>query len=533
MADLEAAVVPMYGGDASSESTINDVHSDVDTDDGSDDEEQSVPQPQLREVWEKQLSFDARAREDDEEEPVGSQRAVWQLELQQSVEHARRTDAVKAEAPDLRPVSPRVLMHLQTSLAGPLSTGTRTVRLWTCAGSAMNGFVAAYLGICLMNQLYNPDMWIFQVTALPMWGGIGVLAGEYTTLLGRALLDVRGEAKEKLLAEPGSTESAAGAHQARPSRGTNFQFLLYLLKSPVSAEVFAQVERKLMITRLLAGALALLFIFLYSCMFLSFMSTPTADMLPLRGIGRLEKLLCLVGASCCWPTGMLVSGWLLFIKVPCLVVSDRIQRDARRVSCLSDGSRCVTLQQHDVEAVEQALQTAHEHTARLGAILQPLLELLLCLPVIGGSWWLALGCTDFEAGMDPKSPVHDVMHLVPHQLFLGGTALLIILGIWPLYGPGVVSTACDELVAAVRALAPPKQQVAAPGSSQTDCEAALEETKAIAQVHTLVQYAMGLNDGQGLGFTLRRKRIGAMFVNGAMRLAFAFVTVLALVTSLV
>lgn len=534
--------------DAATESSINDSDSDSNasddsgTDDSaSDDEPQPVlprPRQQLHHVWQQRLLPSDAQMINGDEQPSQQSVEVWQLELQQSVDHARQAEVVKVEEGELRPVSPRVLKQLQISLAGPCSSGNRAVRVWTCAGSATNGFIAAYLGICLLNQMYDPAVWFLQYTALPVWGGIGMLAGEYTTLLGRALLDVGGDGTEKLLVAP---ESAA-----QPSEGTNFTFLLSLLKTPVSAEVCTEVERKLLISRVLAGGTALLFIFCYLTTFLSFTSVPTDEMLPLRGIGCAEMILCWIGAFCCWPSGMLLSGWLLFIKVPCVLVSDRIRRDARLVARLSSSSRGSTFEQHDLDMVQQVLQMAHEHTTRLATILQPLLELMLCIPVIGGSWWLILGCTP-RSGMDPRSPVRDVMQAVPKELFLGGAALLIFLGLWPLYAPGAVTGACDELVEAVQALPHSKQQAADVDAVaartavlEADCEqpdvqediSSLDCNQSeLRRVHSLVQYAAGLNSGQGLGFTFRKKRIGTAFVNRSIRLAFGSAMVLVLVLS--
>ena len=275
-------------------------------------------------------------------------------------------------------------------------------------------------------------------------------------------------------------------------------------------------------------------------MFLSFTSTPTDDMLPLRGIGWPQKLLCWLGVICCWPTGMLLSGWILLAKVPCLVVSARIGRDARWISSLSKNSRCGRLEQRDLDVVEQLLESAHAHTARLAAILQPLLELMLCIPMIAGSWWLLLGCTPWQSSMDPRSPVRDVMEHVPNELFIGGAALLMIAGLWPLYAPAAVSTACDELVAAVQALSPANQPAETAVLSEVDatpqkggCDQPNAREDVAAKVDSLVQNVASLNCGKGLGFTLRRKRIDATLVNRAIGLAFGFALSVALVLLLI
>lgn len=239
------------GNDDSSESTINDAQSsDLQTSESDEEydgaaaatrQEQERDRQPLHEAWQHQLQQAAALSACDPEQPSQQLGGVWQLELQQSVEHARSAEVVKVEEEELRPVCPQVLTHLQVSLAGPLSSGKRGVRMWTCAGSALNGFIASYLSILFMNQLYDPGMWFLQLTILPVWGGIGVLAGEYTALMGRALLDVGGAVTEKLLVAPAPAESRRSSADQLPPSGTNFRFLLELLKSPVSAEVGAQV----------------------------------------------------------------------------------------------------------------------------------------------------------------------------------------------------------------------------------------------------------------------------------------------------
>jgi hypothetical protein len=209
--------------------------------------------------------------------------------------------AEAAEEQELRPVPPRALERLQTSLAGPWSTSNRGVRLWTCAG-AYHGFVAAYLVIKLIDQIYDPDMWLLQLMCLPVWGGIGVIAGECTTMLGRALLDVGGDTKEQLLA-PGD----------KPAGRTNFKFMISLLHSQVSNPVAAEVERKVLIARTLAWGWMIIVALCYLNMLMVFSSTPTTDMLPFRGIGWPEKVLCWIGVACCWPCALLITGWLLYV----------------------------------------------------------------------------------------------------------------------------------------------------------------------------------------------------------------------------
>ena len=507
--------------DASSESTINDP--DSSSSDTESDEDDTL---QLHEVW--QLSLQRGMA--DGMVAVSDPASVTVTDPETGFAAAEA-----AEEQELRPVPPRALERLQTSLAGPWSTSNRGVRLWTCAG-AYHGFVAAYLVIKLIDQIYDPDMWLLQLMCLPVWGGIGVIAGECTTMLGRALLDVGGDTKEQLLA-PGD----------KPAGRTNFKFMISLLHSQVSNPVAAEVERKVLIARTLAWGWMIIVALCYLNMLMVFSSTPTTDMLPFRGIGWPEKVLCWIGVACCWPCALLITGWLLFINVPCLVVSDRIRRDARRVGSLSETRTGGTLQRVDWDSVTLALQTAHEDTVRLGAILRPPLQMLLAIPMLAGSWWLALGCTP-QSGVDPRSPVIGV--LVPNQVFILGALLLIVLGLWPLYAPAAITTACDELVEAIRKL--PQAEGCEPlesGHAATDesgsptskgegvvdveqgaaaaaAAAAAAGSDAAAGIQRLLQFAAELNQGQGLGFMLRGKRIGTAFVTRTLRLAFGYTVAL-------
>lgn len=500
--------------DAASEWMINDEYSS-----SSDDEPQL-----LDKVWQRKLgrNTDAFAAVSG---PQLTQDGVTAAPAQKHLEP-------EAEVEQLRPVPPQVLGQMRASLAGPWCDSTRTnlaVRLWTFVG-CNHSFIAGYLTWQSIEQTYDDDYSVLQLLAVPVFGGIGVIGGECTVLLGRALADVGGDGsnREQLLA-PGDDAADGGGKHAESSAGAdNFKFLVSLLNSSVSPAVADELQQKLLVAKSLSWVWMLLILSCYFGFFIEFaVITPGPESLPLRGVGWLECVLPWIGALCCWPCGMLVTGWLLFIQVPCLVVSDRIRQDARRVERMAESS--ATPMSPDVwDSLKLTLQTAHEYTVRLGLVLRPPLQLLLCMPVLVGSWWFVLSVTP-STGLDPRAPVAFLFEYFPPAFYIFGALTTWCIGVWPLYAPAEISTACDELAGAIEGLQH-RGVKGQPQQKQQQTEDDRENGQVVPaadllRIDGLVKFAADLNDGQGLGFTLRRKRIGVAFVERTLWLLFVNVLI--------
>jgi hypothetical protein len=84
------------------------------------------------------------------------------------------------EDEQLTPVPEAALSLLMRSLAGPRLSSSGSVRLWTAIG-CYHGFCGGYAAGVFIANFNDPGeyLWVGRA-AVPVWGGIGILAGEAT-----------------------------------------------------------------------------------------------------------------------------------------------------------------------------------------------------------------------------------------------------------------------------------------------------------------------------------------------------------------
>eukprot|EP01046_Picozoa_sp_COSAG06_P060844 COSAG06_NODE_13104_length_1292_cov_1.801341_1_plen_343_part_01 len=314
-------------------SSINDYNSS-----GTSDEEIDEPirPEELHERWQRDLmqgppsaTSDGMADSsptDSDHDLVGAMRAVF---MKQPV----RCDDESAHE-KLRPVPEGALTALKRSLAGPRSSRDATVRLWTFFG-CYHGFCGGY-GAYIFIKNFHDDRHYggLMLSSVPIWGGVGILAGEATAQMARVLVETSGGGGgggENLLSPEQRLAERAGTGSAR---STNLTFMLRLLHSPVSAGVADRIAGKIRWSRGLAAFFIVPLLYCYVGMLWMFATGAPAGTQPFVGVDWFLKTVLGVGALCCFPCAMLLSGWSLFITVPCLVVSDRISREVKRVKRL-------------------------------------------------------------------------------------------------------------------------------------------------------------------------------------------------------
>ena len=380
---------------SSDEDSLNDPE---DSASSSDDEHEADAVAVLHEVWQAELRG---PNKNDASEPgalrAGGLAPAGAIDGARSPRSGPKTDWARGvaaadplsrfgspEDDELQAVPADALTRLSCSLAGPRSSQDWSVRLWTAFGS-YHGISGGYLAYRILQNGHGTGLmytWL-QLSVIPVWGFSSVIIGECTLQMGRALLvddaPLPGGKSEGLL---GNGSRATPSARAR----TNFTYALGLLRSSITEGTAERITRKVLLARVLTWSLIFVIVMCYIGMLRLFFADPTPGNLPLIGVGIFEKVLAIVSIFCCYPTGMLISGWLLFITVPCLVVSDRIRRQARRVRSMREQG------QVDWDALVAAIQMAHEDTLRLGAILRPPLQMFRESPLF--------------LSVSPLSPIH-------------------------------------------------------------------------------------------------------------------------------
>jgi hypothetical protein len=202
--------------------------------------------------------------------------------------------------------------------------------------------------------------------------------------------------------------------------------------------------------------------------------------------------------------GAIMFGFLLFFRLPCDMVADRIRQEVARVKATDATSA-------DWNAIMGGVQQAHEATVRIGALMWPPLMAFQIVSVAAGSWWFA--CSVFPH--DDLPPNHPMRTYFTGPVLFGFSLGAVFCAVWPLYYPASTSHACDELLVAIAGLKQsrvPQAVAGAPRSPTTTEESQMQFTIKMASPQNLIRiegicrYGVELNRGQGLGFTFERRR---------------------------
>lgn len=94
--------------------------------------------------------------------------------------------------------------------------------------------------------------------------------------------------------------------------------------------------------------------------------------------------------------GIIVAGWLIFLKAPCIIVCDRIKFNAARV-------RQMTSETADYDAIMGYIQEARELTLRLAVVLAPpLVGTALMCTLVAVQWILSASIVTFAVSIAPR-----------------------------------------------------------------------------------------------------------------------------------
>ena len=236
-----------------------------------------------------------------------------------------------------------------------------------------------------------------------------------------------------------------------------------------------------------------------------------------------------------YPCIVILTGWLIFIRAPCVIICDRIKHSAARV-------RQMAPETADYDAIMGYIHEAHELTVRLEVLLSPtLIGTGLMCSMVSFQWCLA-ACTvmfceyhRLDGWIDRTTGQPSVAHMQFSVWF--ATAFVVQQGpVWQLFAAASTTTACEELVEAVAALrysrqAPsPGTTTGAAGGIAPDLVGQHKNVKIadpdnLIRIQGLLNFAMDVNRGDGLGLSIRycrpfraRRPITISFV---WRMAFA------------
>eukprot|EP01046_Picozoa_sp_COSAG06_P034957 COSAG06_NODE_3708_length_4993_cov_33.759297_3_plen_599_part_00 len=426
------------------------------------------------------------------------------------------------------------------------------VRAW-CAFWAIAGASAGYFSLIFKDGTFMPapHLWTivgyFAVVAYTVVGvvctmstyemaeivGAMVVAEDEQTgapaLDARLIAEAHGEALElggvEQLEDARQVQAAdlGGAAARQPSRENPSRlFLQGLLQSEVSeaaSRVLAQQVRR-SLCQALACALVVGF---QACMNLTrrgrweqFISPDSRGQEGEGGMhhGLLLSLIGFFSAFC--PCAVIVAGWLIFLKAPCVIVCDRIKFSAARV-------RQMTSETADYDAIMGYIQEAHELTVRLGVLLSPpLLGCSLMCTGVALQWVFAASMVQYAESNHLDGWIGPTGEsLVPHMPVPAwfGCAFVVIQGpVWPLFAGASATIACDELVEAVAALRTStnaavlhRHRHASVGNGEPTVAAGagagavikMASPENLVRITGLMHFSQDVNRGAGVGFLLQ------------------------------
>ena len=248
--------------------------------------------------------------------------------------------------------------------------------------------------------------------------------------------------------------------------GQNFNFMTHLLKSKISEATALEIVESVRqsrkhgiptVTRFpgtsltdclaFAGALCVLYLMMiFMCYFFMLLGIRMADERTWENV--FSQFLAVAGMCLCPCTAMVISSWLLFIKVPCMVVTDHIRMSARQIA-LVDPTRATKV---DWNGCMSTVYRAHESTVRLGRVLAPALTVTQAVLALAALWFVICGITPRDTIDVASGPGAALTLFFPSQVFYLFSSVMTIGALWPMFGPAEMTLACDELMAAVHGL---------------------------------------------------------------------------------
>lgn len=425
------------------------------------------------------------------------------------------------------PVPESALAYLDHSLGGPVRKYcvlrycercciNRANRAWFHRRIRLRVWLGTACGQTIMGAFLL--QYCFSLVGTDTWTNLGYVGFFFWSTIGALLVEGSMQAARAVVADhaiaatqAGGALSGAGPNgepllrESPPSpRGSHFQFMTVLLKSEVTEATALSVSRSVKRARLQAYGYMLL---IATCVFVMLLAVCAAQS---QGdwYNMMHQVIAVAGICLCPCTAMVVSGWLLFVSLPCIAVADHVRMSAHQVRLLSRDCQSQDHRQMPWNAVMTTVHEAHVETVTLGSVLAPLLLVMhtvLGLVVV----WCILCALISRKGIpstdgSPGKVFRD--YLTPPMFFcLSGTTT--VFAVWQMFGPADVTVACDELLEAVRSL-----RMKTGGRDK----GLLAEPASLVRVEGIAHFADELNRGQGLGFCFRKTRITPQLVSGIL-----------------
>eukprot|EP01043_Picozoa_sp_COSAG02_P006326 COSAG02_NODE_179_length_31090_cov_49.813785_17_plen_507_part_00 len=202
------------------------------------------------------------------------------------------------------------------------------------------------------------------------------------------------------------------------------------------------------------------------------------------------------------PCVVVLNGWLIFLRAPCVIICDRIKYSAARV-------RQMTSETADYDAVMGYIHEAHELTVRLGVLLSPtLIGTCLMCTMVTLQWYFA-ACTvmfcetrHLNGWSDPATGQPLVVHIPLQVWFIA--AMIVQQGpVWQMFAAASATTACDELVEAVADLRCRRQALAGEATIAREFDGQIASPDNLIRIQGLLHFAQDVNRGAGLGVSLK------------------------------
>ena len=417
----------------------------------------------------------------------------------------------------------RLLKFLHLSLAGtPRSSGRRplVVRLWASAPTVI-GLIASYL-LLLGTFDLRPPWGPYSVAA-----SFAYLAGHFsitecTMIMAQTMPQPRADGGNAFLTQG----MAGGAGLAGLTKaGTDRQkeeFMELLLATRVTETCAAEVRGWLIKSYI--NVIPVMSALWYM------ISTLQYDLPETSTSGYFVQLLATgVYWLCTLPFTMILSGWLLYMHVPCVIVRERIRQMTAVVRDMRGSER-------NYNVVMNMVQDAHESTLRLSALVTPTMAVNAGISFSCASFMLVgsvlprpecdrlqvhqpAGCGPAVDGVANLTAPHAWQQMAFFEItrpwvFATLSICFFINTLIPLLSAANTSAAVDELIDAVGTLRYELTNGNGPGGAAVNEQATLVMSPPmnLLRVDGLQQYAAELNSGQGLGFTFFKIRIDKNWV---------------------
>jgi hypothetical protein len=385
-------------------------------------------------------------------------------------------------------LSPGVNRYIRVALCGPFGApSSAKARLWATLGPTALGCSGGYL-VHASFRLVGSGQW----AALGWPGGIamaltGLTIAECTCHMAFAVRGMYNPEAGAQAVDSGRLDGEATSHNHVDGDSVGFLETLLTARLSPSVAVAAEYRKKLAIVPVVFYVVVVLSMIVGMGAGLNEVTRRDGSV----GLHLDEQLAMLLGIVACPISGMICSGWLLFIFVPCLVAEEKIRQQTGRI-------RSKNARTADYDDIMGSIQSVHETTVRLGALLSPpLLGVMFCCLMIGGFWMM------MALAPPPQDVTSWALEYLPPWLLVLGVAMMYIGGLYPLFAAASVTGACEEMASAINELR---------GAKGPDGRVVLTSPENLTRIDGLRRYLRELNRHQGLGFSVRRKRITSTFV---------------------